>query len=394
MKSRLVIVLCVSLTWAALATIAAAAEGDGSNKPKEWPNGGPDVTKFPYVEENGLTKIGLLPQVPPDNMRNSEGDLIELKDGRILLVYCHFTGGYGDHSTAHLAGRFSSDKGRHWTEEDVVILPNEGGMNVMCPSLLRLQNGQIALFYLRKDSPGNCHLYMRTSSDEAKTWSESTCCMPDAPGYFVVNNDRVIQLAAGRIVVPAASGGWATSFMSDDNGKTWIRSKTRAKSWAGGNGGLQEPAVVELKDGRLFMVSRTALGRQYGCWSSDAGQTWTSPAKPLNIISPRDPCAIERIPKTGHLLLIWVDHAQAPLSLLGGYFGGRATPLHAAISRDEGLTWENVKAIESDPEGWYVYPAICFVGDRVLLTYCAGNHPYHMAKSQVTVFDVDWLYKE
>ena len=358
------IVLCVSLVCSALAAIAAAAQDDGSNKPREWPNGGPDVTKFTYVEENGLTKIGLLPQVPPDNMRNSEGDLIELRDGRILLFYCHFTGGYGDHATAHLAGRFSSDRGMHWTKEDVVILPNEGGMNVMCPSLLRLQSGEIGLFYLRKDSPQNCHLYLRTSTDEAKTWSKPTCCMPDAPGYFVVNNGRVIQLAAGRIVVPAASGG------------------------------LQEPAVAELKDGRLFMVSRTALGRQYGCWSSDAGQTWTSPAKPLNIISPRDPCAIKRIPKTGHLLLVWVDHAQAPLSLLGGYFGGRATPLHAAISRDEGLTWDNVKVIENDPEGWYVYPAICFVGDRVLLTYCAGNHPYHMGKSQVTVFDVDWLYEE
>ena len=78
MQSRLVIVLSVSLMWVALATIAAAAEDDGSSEPRDWPNGGPDVTKFTYVEENGLTKIGLLPQVPPHNMRNSEGDLIEL----------------------------------------------------------------------------------------------------------------------------------------------------------------------------------------------------------------------------------------------------------------------------------------------------------------------------
>ena len=73
MQSRLVIVVSVSLMYAALATIAAAAaEDDGSSEPRDWPNGGPDVTKFTYVEENGLTKIGLLPQVPPRNMRNCE----------------------------------------------------------------------------------------------------------------------------------------------------------------------------------------------------------------------------------------------------------------------------------------------------------------------------------
>ncbi len=372
--------------------LIALASADNGLKPKEWPEGGPDVTKYTYVEENGLTKIGLLPQNPPDNMRNSETDFIQLKDGRILLVYTHFVGGYGDHSGAHLAGRYSDDGGYTWTREDRLVLANEGKMNIMCPSLLRLQNGEIALFYLRKNSGNDCHLYMRKSTDETQSWSEPTLCM-DRAGYFVVNNDRIIQLSSGRLVAPTACNGWATCFLSDDNGQSWYQSDTEIKDWTGVIGGLQEPAVVELKDGRLYMLSRTALGRQYGSWSEDGGITWTSPAEPTNIICPRLPCAIERIPSTGDLLLVWNDHSDAPMSILGGYFGGKETPLRVAISRDEGLTWENVKTIEADPDGWYVYPSICFVDDRVLLAYCAGNHPYHMAKTQVTVFDVDWLYQ-
>ena len=388
-------VLCLVVLPAALCLTAGRTHGDDGLTPKKFPAGGPDVTALTRVEENGLTKIGLLPQ-KEGNPRNSEGDFIQLNDGRILFVYGHF-GGYGDHTEAYLAGRFSSDDGLTWTDEDVTILPNEGGINVMSVSLLRLQSGEIALFYLRKDSTQECHLYMRVSTDEAQTWSEPTPCIP-REGYFVVNNDRVIQLKSGRLVAPAMIGtsaawGRATCFLSDDNGKAWHQSETEVRDWAGDPHGLQEPAVVELKDGRLMMLCRTALGRQYGSWSEDGGITWSSPAEPTNIISPRMPCAIERIPATGDILLVWVDHSDAPLSLLGGYFGGKATPLRAAISRDEAVTWENVKTLEDDPKGWYPYPAIEFVGDRVLLAYCAGNEPYHMGKTQITVFDVDWLYE-
>lgn len=59
-----------------------------------------------------------------DNPRNSEGAFIQLKDGRILFIYTHFTGGGGDDVKAHPAGRYSSDGGK---TEDEVILSHEGG---------------------------------------------------------------------------------------------------------------------------------------------------------------------------------------------------------------------------------------------------------------------------
>ncbi len=150
----------------------------------------------------GVEKIPLLPP-GPGNPRNSEGDFIELKDGRILLIYSHFTGGGSDHAAGHLAARTSSDQGKTWTDKDTIIVEKEGGFNVMSISLLRLQSGEIALFYLRKNSLTDCRPMMRLSRDEGQSWSEPVLCISEV-GYNVLNNDRAVQLKSGRLVLPVA----------------------------------------------------------------------------------------------------------------------------------------------------------------------------------------------
>lgn len=331
------------------------------------------------------------------NPRNSEGDFVALKDGRLFFVYTHYTGGFDDDATAHLAGRFSSDGGRTWTPESVTVLPNEGKQNVMSVSLLRLQDGRIGLFYLRKNSTSDCRAYLRFSEDEGQTWSEPTLCIPDE-GYFVVNNDRVVQLKSGRLVVPAASHtfyrkeflarGAAMCYLSDDGGKTWRRSETVVEGPAESRSGLQEPGVVELKDGRLLMLCRTDQGCQMRAWSSDGGSTW-SPAERTELLSPVSPATFEIIPSTGDLLLVWNDHRGIDEARRG-----KRTPLSVALSRDEGRSWEQAKVLEDDPQGWYCYTAMEFTEDAVLLGYCAGNTPTEngLARTRITRIPLDWLY--
>ena len=92
-------------------------------------------------------------ELPPgeDNPRNSEGDFIRLESGDILYVYTHYYGASGDdHATARLCSRITKNYGATWSEEDEVILDNEGQLNVMSVSLLRLRDRSIALFYLVK----------------------------------------------------------------------------------------------------------------------------------------------------------------------------------------------------------------------------------------------------
>src|SRR4051794_30027322 len=144
----------------------------------------------------------------PGNPRNSEGDFVALKGGRVLFVYTHFTGGAGDAAAAVLASRASADGGRTWTDKDEIVVRDEGRQNVMSVSLLRLADGRVALFYLVKNSNQDCRPHVRFSTDEAKTWGEAMACVPQGQGYFVVNNGRAVQLTAGehagRIILPAA----------------------------------------------------------------------------------------------------------------------------------------------------------------------------------------------
>jgi hypothetical protein len=333
----------------------------------------------------------------PGNPRNSEGDFITLKNGKLLFIYTHYTAGSGsDHDHAYLAGRFSENKGKSWSTESHKIIEQEGKMNIMSVSLLRLQNGEIALFYLRKNSADDCIPMVRFSDDEALTWSEPRPCISDRKGYFVLNNDRVIQLRNGRLVFAVAlhqepgmlrmnSIGRLFSYYSDDNGRTW---KAGREVQNPDNVVTQEPGLIELNDGTIMMFIRTDAGVQYISYSGDNGETW-SPAKKSNIRSPLSPASIERIPSTGDLLMVWNNNGgEDPV------MKGKRTPLTVAVSKDEGHTWEKVKNIEEDPDGWYCYTAIHFSGKNVLLGHCAGNRPSGkgLAVTQITRLSLKWIY--
>ena len=353
-------------------------------------------TGFKDRSDNPGKKIVLRLEPGPDNPRNSEGDFITLKDGRIMFIYSRYFGTTGgDHSPAYLAARFSGDGGKTWTSEDVKVVEREGTMNVMSVSLLRLKNGKIAMFYLKKNSETDCIPVVRFSSDEAKTWSDPVPCIPDKKGYFVLNNNRVIQLKNGRILMAVnlyniAEGsllnkGSLWSYYSDDNGQTW---KSGVEVPNPGKFLTQEPGVVELKNRDILMIIRSDAGAQCISYSKDKGVTW-SPVKPSNIKSPVSPASIERIPSTGDLLLVWNNNGGDDPAIKG-----KRTPLSVAISKDEGKTWQKIKNIEDDPDGWYCYIAIHFVGKDVLLGHCAGNRPKGtgLAVTQITKLSLDWIY--
>lgn len=324
--------------------------------------------------EKGKRVLVLSPS--PDNKRNSEGAFITLRDGRVLFIYTHYgSGGNGDHDIACLMGRISGDGGKTWSEKDQLILENEGAMNIMSVSLLRLHNGSIALFYLRKNSTEDCIPVMRLSADEGKRWGPPVDCITDRKGYFVLNNDRAIQLSGGRILLPVAlhkvpgDPTWNNKaklfcYYSDDNGKSW-----KAGSQVPDTTAIitQEPGVVERKDGKVMMFIRASGGYQQLSLSADRGVTW-SPIRSMEVASPLSPASIKKIPSTGDWLMVW-NHNDGSLPETKG----ERTPLTVAVSRDEGKSWDHVANLETDPDGWYCYTAIHFHKKHVLLGYCAGS---------------------
>ncbi|MGC9318442.1 MAG: exo-alpha-sialidase [Armatimonadota bacterium] len=300
------------------------------------------------------------------NPRNGEGSIARLNDGSFLLSYTRFYSGGSDHSAADISGMRSYDGGRTW-EGPFQMHPNDGGCTVMSVSLLRLQSGRLMWGYLRKDTQTSlCRMFVRTSSDEGESWSPEVCATPQ-PAYHVVNNDRIKQLSSGRLLVPAAviddwAGGFNEMglqvFYSDDEGETWQTSGQVLHL----ERSAQEPAVIELEDGRVLMICRTHLGRIYQCHSSDGGETFTE-LEPTEVIAPCSPCSIRRIPSTGDLLLIFSDSDTSA-----------RVPHASMISRDEGRTWENLRHIEPTGRS-YCYTSICFWDEMSILSYYDFSGP-------------------
>lgn len=341
-------------------------------------------------------KTVLMIEPSRDNPRNSEGDFITLADQTIWYVYSHFSNTSHDSGHSFLAYRYSLDGGQTFSGE-YRLFPDDD-ISSKSVSIIRLDNNEIGLFYLvdlrpqgGDDDGVRIFPVVRFSRDEGMTWSEPLVCAHDRQ-YIGVNNGRAVRLSTGRIILPVTIKPRCGCYFSDDNGRTF-RQSAPIPGLTGAYRALQEPGVVELADGRLMMFMRTRRRSQYFSFSGDQGETWSEP-RPGNIDSPLSPASIERIPSTGDLLLVW-NNNDAPWT---GWWFLKRSPFNAAISRDEGRTWENIKTIYDDPRVWYCYTSIEFTSiegeEHVLLGHTAGSgwESERLAKEWVTLFPVAALY--
>ncbi len=334
--------------------------------------------------ELGTVVRDLLPDVEAGNPRNSEGTFLETGKNEILFVYSRFRGhDPADHAYADLCLMRSRDGGRTFDEGRVILTcEGEEGVNMMSPSLLRMENGDVGLFYLVRMTYTITRIYLRRSADGGRNWGERVLCSPQ-DDFFVVNNDRVVRLAGGRILIPVASHragpGYfdgrseAMFLLSDDDGRSWrmASGKCTLPQARHCSSGLQEPGAAELKNGVLWGWARTELGRQYEMFSLDGGDSWTA-AQPSRFTSPNSPLCMKR-GNDGRLYAVWNPIPEYNGRKKVDYFTGGRTPLVIASSGDDGRTFSEPVAFEWDEESGYCYCAICFTEDALLLAYCAGG---------------------
>ncbi len=322
------------------------------------------------------------------NPRYGEGSVLALPDGELLAAYAEFTSSnQGDMGAAHVLGRTSRDRGRTWGEPFEIVAND--CITTFSVSLLQLPSGRILLAYIRKESVEDgvdmqgvsstcCRPWFRTSDDNGRTWSEPWVLdVQGSKEYWTFNNDRLVRHSSGRLFYPGAplvargdDDPYHSSTIcvySDDEGRTWTCSRTRLELEA--MDGLQEPCVVERRDGSLLMYMRTSIGHQCRSVSTDRGETW-GPVEPvIEMISPVSPVSVKRIDSTGHLLAIF-NKTYDPLMANGPCHMGWRTPLTATISLDDGEHWSLLRNIENDPKYTYDYVSITMLpSDEVLLTY-------------------------
>lgn len=329
--------------------------------------------------------------------RQSEGDIVVLRDGTLFAAWSDFYEKANDHAPARISAARSTDGGRTWGAR-FTLQENTGHANVMSASLVRSRTGDLLFFYLQKNSTTDLKAYVRRSTDEARTWGPPVLMTPE-PGYHVMNNARVIQLKNGRLLAPVSTAPQVGTkndsfktvvYRSDDDGRTWQRGTTLLGA---PKRGAMEPGLIELKDGRVLQIIRTQTGKIWHAYSKDGGDTWTE-ATPWTIEAPEAPSTLARNPANGDWLLVWnptVVWSNPEKTVLGTNHGGPRTPLAAMISHDEGRTWSRPKNLEPDATATYAYTSVTFHEGRALLGYYHSPTPGKLLSLKFQSVPLDWF---
>jgi hypothetical protein len=117
------------------------------------------------------------------------------------------------------------------------------------------------------------------------------------------------------------------------------------ENYNGSSEGACEPSVVQLKDGRIYMLMRTQTGFLYESWSDD-GIKW-SDARQSQFRSSTGPPYLIRL-KDDRVALFWNNCEMPPRVDGAGVYGGRDA-LHAAIADSELKHWIGFREIYLDP---------------------------------------------
>ncbi|WP_395715935.1 sialidase family protein [Prosthecobacter sp.] len=115
-------------------------------------------------------------------------------------------------------------------------------------------------------------------------------------------------------------------FESTDEGATWKqRGSLQFPDWE-----FDEHMMVELKDGRLWMLARTK-GQPHESFSTDGGKTWSEPKQAATVQNVNARFFLRRL-KSGRILLV---KNGSPAERLA-----KRTHMSAWLSEDEGQTWK------------------------------------------------------
>ena len=289
----------------------------------------------------------------------------------------------------------SQDGGRSWSFMSVPV-PNDNGTNrgnlavglttggalvVVCsgrgnvyPKGVRPSNPETS-----RDCPVLAPIISR-SEDGGTTWAhESEVFAPQTSNVKPFGD--IVRLPGSRLAVSCysatdefavdESGDSAWIYFSDDDGRTWGDARLIAD-------GYNETDLLVLGESKLLAASRTNRTAETGIFaSSDGGQSWNSrgPATP----SRHMPAHLQQLRDKSILLTYGVR--------LRGMLG-----VHASISRDEGITWDDPRVLFSTAayqsnvsskgtDGGY--PSSVQLADGTILTayYCQKipmHQRYHM----------------
>lgn len=388
------------------------------------------------LRENALRRLKnvIAPQVVGVPPTNGIHDLMLLPDGEIR----HY-GFRGDFRTGNIENVYlsSPDCGFSWVENDApancpgatVRSPWSGDyVTVICthgkPSLEEFQT-----IHASCPEPG-IYVHRSTQGPDGPFVSQK---VGDLLPKMIMPRQPLALRSRKRWVLPAQAAEQGdfivhpVVFFSDDDGETWrhvMLPSIPRKGLHWPHAGLRwencgdEPTIAELGDGSLYMLIRTAQDEFWQSYSTDGGESWTTPEPSRFYGTITTPLLLKLI--DGRLLAVWnnttplpeVDHALQPgltdderAGIWEDIFTNRDA-LHAAISEDDGQSWVGFRELHlnerrndidfrshggndvSVDKSVHQSQAVELPGGKVMLAF--GQHP---DCRRMIIFDPNWLYE-
>lgn len=326
--------------------------------------------------------------------------LSKMPDGEIR----HYN--YGEQAEA---GRFylsSRDNGQHWTKittPDTIYYADN--INPLTNTMVRLFNHGKGVYCVRYHASENGTTKVAKVSDNALIMLK--------PPVFIRGGKRIL-VGTHYAGADKATHNGARVLYSDDDGITWKESQKvnvpphkkegfhQGVRW---NHDAVEPTLTELRDGRVWMVMRTAQDSYYQSFSYDGGETWTT-ATPAPFYGTITMPTFTRL-SDGRLLFVWNNTTPLPeLATANGVWDDVFTNrnvLHAAISEDDGKSWIGCRELFLDERRNAADFATVQGMDKSVhqtqavetapgkMVMAIGQHDLHR---KIICFDVAWLYEK
>lgn len=295
-----------------------------------------------------------------------------------------------------------------WTEGRRIVHHPE--CNAFGPTALRDKDGTIWVFYL-----GFVRSEWVDGEPTDRTVSDVWCVQSLDDGRTWVDRKRIftgycgatrgaIQVSSGEIVVPISyvvrnPGRYLSAcLVTRDRGASWALEGHVDIGQNGDHAGAVEPTVVELRDGRLWMLIRTNLGYFMNAYSSDLGLTWSAPVTSA-ITSPSAPGYLLRL-SSGRIALVWNNTMSRTAEVEAGddqeFSGNRINmelrdTLSIAFTDDEGESW--TRPVELARSIQLSYPRLLELAPGVILCGCQRVEPGwdHLRPINLVLKESDFL---
>ncbi len=317
--------------------------------------------------------------------------MVRLEDGRLLVVWSN--GGAG------IRGAFSTD-GRTWSAPIKLIDTMTG--HDYDPSIV--VSGKRILVTETLTSGGGISTSTTVctrSDDNGRTWTPRYD-IPMHHRYTCGKTHHGLRLASGRLLLGYswdivceqgqtlnAEGQMhlrAGVMISTDDGLTWQNGGDTDAQYhrlsGGAVWGTDEPAIVQLSGGSIYMLMRTGADHLYQARSTDDGKTW-SDAGPSPLRGSNAPAALcpFQVGRRRGILCVW-DNAAVRY------------PLSAAASFDGCKTWSKPKDIAGPTAGKQAsYPTCEQALDGTLVAAWQQETPAGW-DVRGACFSLGWLLKD